>query len=212
LRLTQSLLPLLSTASKNGELSRVVSIAGGTKEGPIYPDDFPAYKVSMTAVRGHLTSMITLSHFSFAENYPEVSFLHIFPGSVNTPLLDSIPGILGIAFRGFARLGSATGLGAWISVEECGQRCAFFSTSAVYPPAQVEDEKSKGVPLVGKLEVAIGADGRVGSGVYSVDWDGTVASEKVINLLSKYRKDGTMAKVMEHVNGEFDRITGMQPL
>jgi hypothetical protein len=151
--------------------------------------------------------MITLSHFALAKDYPEVTFLHLFPGSVNTSLFDNIQGILGIAMRGMARIGTATGLGGWISIEECAQRCTFTSTSAVYPPAQGKDEKSKGVPLLEKLQVAQGADGKDGSGVYSVDWDGTVASKQVVNLLHKYCEDGTMENLMKHANGEFERIT-----
>jgi hypothetical protein len=209
LRMTQNLLPLLSLASHNGELSRVVNIAGGTKEGTVYTNDFPGFGVSLLSIRGHLTSMITLSHFALAQQYPEVTFLQLFPGSVNTSLMDNIQGILGIALRSVAKLGTATGLGGWISIEECAQRCTFTSTTAVYPPAQVGKKSFKGTPLLENLQEAPGADGQDGSGVYSVDWDGAVASKQVIGLLSKYRKDSTMEKLMEHVNGEFERITSL---
>jgi hypothetical protein len=208
LRLTQNLLPLLSCASNNGELSRVINIAGGTKEGIIYPDDFQALKVSLLSLRGHLTSMITLTHFALAQQFPEATFIQIFPGSVKTALMENIPGILGKAMRLFATVGTATGLAGWISIEECAQRCTFTSTSAIYPPAQSKDDNGGGVLLLEGLQLALGADGKIGTGVYSIDWNGTVINKKAIDLVRQYREDGTMEKLMKHASDEFERISG----
>lgn len=57
-------------------------------------------------------------------------------------------------------------------------------------------------------DVALGVDGKNGSGVYSVDWDGESASRQVVELLDRYRAEGAVDKVGEHIEGEFKRITG----
>ena len=66
-------------------------------------------------------------------------------------------------------------VGYWICVpiEECGERQLYLATSARYPPASASSDRSSGVPLGHGVEVAVGTTGEIGSGVYSVLWDGT---------------------------------------
>ena len=130
--------------------------------------------------------------------------MHDFPGAVNTSLFDRMEGILGVLMRAFIYI-----VGYWICVpiEECGERQLYLATSARFPPSKVGSDDSSGVPLGDGSEFARGTTGEIGSGVYSVEWDGTSASPAVQNLLAGYRDKGMVEEIRRHTEGEFDRIT-----
>ena len=73
--------------------------------------------------------------------------------------------------------------------DECGERHTFLATSARFPPNSNGDTDSS-VPLEGGVTVSRGADGKVGSGVYSIDSVGGSADLKKEALFAKLRKDG----------------------
>lgn len=199
LRITQHLLPLLERATG---LARVINIAGGTKEGTFYPDDIQALNVPLYAIRGHLATLITLGLEALAARSPSVSFIQVFPGAVKTPLFDRIEGIIGVVMRFWIYLA-----GSWILVpiQESGERNVFLATSAAFPAA---DRGKDGVGLVEGVNVAKGTNGTAGSGIYSVDYDGTEASESIVDLLAKYREEGMVEEVWAHAQAEFERIVG----
>ena len=89
-----------------------------------------------------------------------------------------------------------------------GERHLFLSTSQKYPAA-IKGEKAVGVELVDGVTVARGIDGKSGSGVYSVDQNGESAEPKVEKLLAGMRKGGMVEKGWEHLEGEWERITGL---
>lgn len=64
--------------------------------------------------------------------------------------------------------------------------------------------------MTGKVAVARGTDGKIGSGVYSVDLDGESSGFKVEELLAKFRKEGVVGKFWKHTEEEFKRITGLE--
>lgn len=135
---------------------------------------------------------------------PDVSFVHDDPGAVKTALFDHVEGIIGVIMRTYIFV-----MGYWICVpiEECGERQLYLATSARYPPASVGGDGVSGVPLGDEVDVARGATGEIGSGVYSVEWDGTSASPTVQKLLAGYRDKGMVEEVWRHTEGEFNRIT-----
>jgi hypothetical protein len=139
---------------------------------------------------------LTLSLEALARQAPEVSFIHNFPGSVDTDLIRRDDGLMMQFVKQFFRLGT-TVMGKWVPKEECGERHAWLCLSARFP---AKGEKS--------AEAAVGTDGTKGSGVYSVDWDGESASTEVIKLLGEYRDEGTVDKVWKHFEDEFVRVTG----
>ncbi|KAH7266046.1 hypothetical protein B0J15DRAFT_487700 [Fusarium solani] len=194
-RLTVNLLPLLKKASS---LQRVVTVMAGTKEGKIFLDDIPGRNLpnKIKSARGHLCTALTLSLEALARQAPEVSFIHNFPGSVDTDLIRRDDGLMMQFVKQFFRLGT-TVMGKWVPKEECGERHAWLCLSARFP---AKGEKS--------AEAAVGTDGTKGSGVYSVDWDGESASTEVIKLLGEYRDEGTVDKVWKHFEDEFVRVTG----
>ncbi|KAJ4286909.1 hypothetical protein N0V88_007854 [Collariella sp. IMI 366227] len=69
IRLIANLLPLLQKATS---LRRVVTVFGGTKEGPITTDDLPGRGLAALPLRGHTASMMTLALESLALEAPDV--------------------------------------------------------------------------------------------------------------------------------------------
>ena len=100
-------------------------------------------------------------------------------------------------------------VGYWIYVpiQECGERQLYLATSARYPPASVDSDRISGVPRGPGIEVAEGTTGEIGSGVYSVKWDGTSASPAIQKLLAGYRDNGMVEDIARHTESEFDRVT-----
>ncbi|KAM0432250.1 hypothetical protein ACHAPT_004788 [Fusarium lateritium] len=192
-RLTVNLLPLLKKASS---LRRVVTVMAGTKEGKIFLDDIPGRNLQLRSARGHLCTTMTLSLEALAQQAPEVSFIHNFPGSVDTDLIRKDDGLMMQITKQCFRLGT-TVMGKWLPKEECGERHAWLCLSSRFP-AKAEEG----------VEAALGSDGTKGSGVYSVDWDGESAPAEVVKLLGEYREEGVVDKVWKHMEREFVRITG----
>lgn len=94
-----------------------------------------------------------------------------------------------------------------VPIDECGERKLFLATSARYPPTSVGSDGRSGVPLGGGIDVARGTTGEVGSGIYSVGWNGTSASPTVEKLLAGYWDKGMVEKIWRHTESEFNRIT-----
>jgi hypothetical protein len=198
LRFTTNLLPLIKKAPS---LRRIVTVGGGTLEGPIDPTDFPALRVPLLKIRGHLTTLITLGLEAIAETAPEVSFVHDYPGTVNTPLMTHAKGLHGVLVRTYVGL-----FGRWVCVpiEESGERHLYLATSSRYRPANGNES---GIQLGDGVEVAMGTTGEVGSGVYSVGWDCESASPAVRELLTGLREKGMVDEIRRHTQGEYKRIT-----
>ncbi|KAL2864814.1 uncharacterized protein BJX67DRAFT_389696 [Aspergillus lucknowensis] len=192
LRFITQLLPLLQEAPSP---RRVVTVASGGFEGPLDPSDLPASRIPLSQLRGHISTLITFSLEAAAKQAPSVSFIHSYPGSVNTPLARAMLG----------RSDAPTDVPVpeeWMSPEESGERHFNLLTVARYPAA--EDPS-----LTGTDDLARGTDGVVGSGVYSVGWDGENAlSPEALEFLAGLRRHGMVERVWEHTEGEFQRIAG----
>jgi hypothetical protein len=203
-RLITNLLPNLRQATG---LRRVVSVLAGTHEGPIDVNDFQAKNMFILRLRGHLVSMTDMALETLADQAPEVTFIQDYPGPVKSGL-DREANTLLAWFIGFVLM--IIGPLIYIPTRESGERHLFFATSAKYPPRVRSDsiEASSGVPLSEGVEVASGTDGKVGSGVYSIHWNGEHAGPKVVKLLAGLREQGMKEKVWQHTVGEFDRIIG----
>ncbi|KAI0550427.1 NAD(P)-binding protein [Xylaria curta] len=195
IRFITNLLPLIQRASA---LRRVVTVGGGGHESGLDTSDFQALRVSSTPeqLRGHLTSLVTLGLEAVAQAAPDVSFIHDFPGSVRTKIVEGLPEEILRTLE-------------WVPVEESGQRHLYLATSARYPPANVEDACA-GVPVGDEVEVMVGTTGMAGSGVYSVGVDCEAASPAVLEILRNMRERGLVQEVRLHTEGEFRRITGKE--
>ncbi|EED21651.1 conserved hypothetical protein [Talaromyces stipitatus ATCC 10500] len=93
-RFIANLLPLLQQATS---LRRLLSVFAGTKEGQIHLDDLQAWKLPLSAVRGHMTFLITLTMAHFADQAPTVSFVHDFPAFVKSNIGRGTKGIIRVA-------------------------------------------------------------------------------------------------------------------
>ncbi|KAH8648300.1 hypothetical protein BGZ60DRAFT_390609 [Tricladium varicosporioides] len=197
-RFIQNLAPLLQNATA---LHRVVTVAGGGKEGRIDTSDFQALRAPFYKFRGHLVSIITLGLEKLEKDMPEVSFVHDFPGAVHTSLIDNTTGFLGVLLRVMFFL-----LGWWICVpiDESGERHLYLATSARFPPAQGTLD-AKGVKS--ETGVCKGSTGDEGSGVYSVGQDCDALSPARMKVLAGMRQKGMVEEIWAHVQGEFDRIS-----
>lgn len=198
LRFIVNLLPLIQKAPS---LRRIVTVAGGGLEGPLDRTDFPALRVPLLKIRKHLTTLISLGLEAVARTAPEVSFIHDYPGTVNTPLMSNAKGLKGVLIRTYIYL-----LGRWVCVpvDESGERHLYLATSARFPPHNGE---AAGVELSDEVRVALGTTRKIGSGVYSVSWDCESASDAVCELLAGLREKGMVDEIWQHTEGEFKRVT-----
>jgi hypothetical protein len=144
----------------------------------------------MENLREHLSTLVTLGLQNVAKSSPEVSIVHDYPGTVKTSLLRDVPE---------EQLKTMT----IVPLEECGERHVYLATSSKYSPLK---NTYAGIPLGEGVEVALGSDGRVGGGVYSIQHDCESASPEVIQKLAKSRAYGILEEVWSHTQEQFARI------
>ncbi|GAB7351909.1 hypothetical protein MBLNU459_g2451t1 [Dothideomycetes sp. NU459] len=209
-RFIVNLLPLLQRATS---LRRVVSVFAGTKEGRMNTDDFMGRTLSARAdknqvglrgARGHAASLASLSLRALAATALGVAFVHDFPGWVKSGIGRDAKGAV---MRAACLVAKLVGPLFYIATKESGERHLFCATSARWPVAKGRDDVSM-VPLVGEVGVARGLDGKYGSGMYSIDWDGESAGAEAEEVISRMEKDGIVEKLWAHTEEEFVRITG----
>lgn len=205
MRFVANLLPLLQ---KSPSPSTVISVLSGTKEGPIDPKDIAGKNVKPWNARGHISSLSTLTFEHFADIAPEVTFIYSYPGFVDTPIGNSMKGLAGAIMRGMFTVYRAVGPKLpYVSFEETGERYTFLATGSRFPSKQ----KSKSVSQH-ENEVAVGSDGKLGSGVYTLDEACESGDAKVQKILQGLREAELGPKIWEHLQAEFKRITGKESI
>ena len=119
--------------------SDVSSRVGAGNEGPLDPNDLPALHVPFLRLRGHLCTLLSLGLEAVARTAPEVTFVHDYPGTVQTTLVSRIEGVRGVLLRAYVWL-----LGRWICVpiEKSGERHLYLATSAKYSAREREERCS----------------------------------------------------------------------
>ncbi|KAI0468551.1 hypothetical protein F4859DRAFT_524466 [Xylaria cf. heliscus] len=202
---TRFIVNLLPQLRRAPNLRRVVTVLAGGKEGKIFTEDLPANHVSLIAFRGHITSMITLALNTLAKQAPEVSFIHVYPGFVNTDLSRELTGI-GAAISKILFKPLIAYL--QVPIDETGERQIYLITSARFPPGDREKRDADGVALADSIEVAVAVDGKVGGGVYSIDYQAEGTSQRVQELIRNYIEDNMAEKVWKHTEEEYMRVTG----
>jgi NAD(P)-dependent dehydrogenase (short-subunit alcohol dehydrogenase family) len=201
MRFVVNLLPLLQRANS---LRRVITVFAGTKEGSPDLGDLEALNASLFNSRGHICSLITLSLEAIAKKAPNVSFIHDYPGPVDTGIGRGMTGMVMTIMKALFKV---IGPLIYIPKEQSGERHLYLATSARYP-ARTEGKEVVGVLLQGGIDVARGTDGKSGSGVYSVDEVCESAGHQVEVLLAGLRKDGSLEKIWKQIESDFARITG----
>jgi len=160
----------------------------------------------MRAATGHASSLTTVALEALGKKAPDVSFVHGFPGAVATNYARKGQGAMAYTIRQVFKVMML--FMPIIPHEECGERFEFIMTSGKYPTKMPGDGTS-GLALVKGEEVAKGTDGKVGSGVYSVDQDGESYGSKTEEMMATLRNDGALEKVWEDLETEWKRITGL---
>ena len=135
----------------------------------------------------------------FVQQAPTVSFIHDYPGFVKSGLARGTTGIT----WGLMTLAQLLSPLLSIPEQESGARHLFLATSARF---RAKEGVEEAVPLGEGVKVARGNDGVEGSGVYSIDQNNDSAGAAVEELLKNYRKEGTMEKVWEMIEEEYERI------
>ncbi|KAG9567354.1 hypothetical protein KCU71_g3810, partial [Aureobasidium melanogenum] len=196
-RFISNLLPLINNATS---LRRVVSVFIATLEGEIQMDDFQGWHMKLMANRDHASSITTLSLESHHKDNPNVSFIHNFPGMVKSGITRGTSGPVLTAVKAVV---CVFGSLFYMPPDEAGDRHVFLLTSARYS-AGLKDPTA-GVPLLSDLSIARGTDGKVGSGVYSINASGESAGSKVEEALASLRSRGMMEKVMDTIREDTDK-------
>ncbi|RAL08494.1 NAD(P)-binding protein [Aspergillus homomorphus CBS 101889] len=196
MRFIHNLLPLLENARGP---ARVVSVLAAGQEGQVDANNLDLTKSwSFLKAATYASTLNSLALEHLAATHPSISFAHVFPGIVRTPLMGSTFGHLaGSVLNVLSRPLS-------MAPEESGQRNLFIATSAAYPAARPRDPSYVGTPLGEGLRTAVASTGKVGGGSYILNYDGSnTAKEK---LMAGYREQGFPAKVWEHTLETFRRI------
>ncbi|PYH43478.1 NAD(P)-binding protein [Aspergillus saccharolyticus JOP 1030-1] len=202
LRFTINLLPLLQSTPP-GHLRRVISVLSGGYEGPIVDvADLDGRRLSMREFRGQVSSATTLAMETLAEQAPTVSFINQYPGTVRSGLFRDADSWYGWVVWAVLLV---IGWLVYLPTREVAERHVFLATSARF---QARERAEKQRVLVEGVEVARGTDGRVGSGVYSVWWDGETSGEEVMEILRGLRREGMREAVWRVTESVFVRVTG----
>jgi hypothetical protein len=211
-RLTMNLLPLLKASVS----PRVISILVAGSESRIDPKDLTSVnKLPVSRAVEPAATMTSLIFEELANDNPTISFIHSYPGWVNTQIMDhlfaSTPGM----WWGLAQIPRFTVFPilnrfAFISADEAGERTLFLATSTRYPPS-VDHETTR--KFGGWVERPAGVcvarstimyEGK-GNGAYRTDWNGK--EQKESKILGALRKDGGGKAVLEHTLGVFEKAT-----
>lgn len=153
--------------------------------------DYEGWKFGRMALMGHEASITTLALESHHKTAPEVSFVHNFPGALESGIArGSIGGLMRVLKTIWAILGPLV----HIPLVEAGNRHLFLCTSARFSAGP--QDTTAGVRIKG-LALAKGTDSQIGSGVYSIDANGE--SAKVEKLLAQFRSQGMVEQVWEKI-------------
>ena len=187
MRAITNLLPLLME-SPGGT---VVSVINPKLEKKLRTDDLGLRQKGNFAIRlalSHAAHMTTFFMEAVAARHPgKLSLIHYFPGMVMTDLAykSPIPGVVKMLWR---YIMAPISKRRAIPLEECGARSIFLTAGKFAPQGSH----------------AVGADGRIGSGAYRVDFDGETLplNEDARHL----REGGIIDMVWDHTMKTFDEI------
>jgi hypothetical protein len=200
-RFILNLLPLLTAAPL---LRRVVTVGAGTTEGAVDVENIDMHNLSVLKTRAQQTSIVTLSMESLAKENPTISFIHGYPGPVQSNLFRHMKGpvmtpmrlTINFMYRFYH-----------IPAQETGERHVFMATSARWPPRHAEE--AQGVEAGKDFKTARGTDGEPGSGCYCVTQPCEEGGDKHFALLKRFREDGTRDKVWKHIENILITSTGV---
>jgi hypothetical protein len=204
MRFITNLLPLLRTASTTTpHLSRTLSVLGPGHENKVNFDDLDLKNTfSVKRCADHSIVMNDFMVEELASREAGTSFVHSSPALVITGGARELPLWARVAVKVLTPVLSLFAVGA----EETGARQLFLATSGAYPPAKpaAGSAIAAGTPVPKGLAVVRGMDGKVGSGGYTLNYDGETSGKK--SILDEYHSKGVGKIVWEHTMGMFDKV------
>ncbi|KFY80259.1 hypothetical protein V498_08826 [Pseudogymnoascus sp. VKM F-4517 (FW-2822)] len=178
MRLIQNLLPLLRKSTR----PRVLTLLNGGKEKPMFEDDIGLEKRwSAEAVIAHTTTMTSLALEHLSKDDERITFLHVFPGLVNSGnfirvnAAESAGVFWRVMLTVFCRMITAVQLIFGITPEECGGRQAYHLTS-----------------------------GQFGPGAWRIGNSSEAVSAHVGGVFETYRDDGWSEMIWKHTTAVFE--------
>lgn len=147
--------------------------------------------------------MITMAHNVMAEKAPDVSFIHNYPGAVNTTFGKDAKGLTAVARTMFTLVGPL--FLKYRSPDESSILQLYSATSAAFPPAT---GSAIGVPLGDHVPVSVGTGGKPGSGSYNINANCEKVSHRVEKHLAQAKADGVEDRLWAHVLEEIQQVTG----
>lgn len=199
MRFTMNLMPELSVAGKNKELSRVLTVLAAGSEADIDLDNMDLKRnYTLHACLSHCVMMTDFMMEELAKRYPQTSFSHSYPGTVKSGITNQLTGPIRLGVKVLYSV-----MTPWIlNFRESGERHLFQITSSMYKAR----DGSAGIPLNGGLDIAVGMDGNKGSGAYLLDWDGRPAGD--VAILRRYRDQNAGPRIWEHTMTALKRAAG----
>ncbi|GLA26394.1 hypothetical protein AnigIFM63326_003547 [Aspergillus niger] len=203
MRFVQNLLPQLlnpghkcRTGDDKTPLSRVVSVLEAGGEAALQLDDLSLKTYwSLRNCAKHSITMNSVSMEHLASVYPQISFIHSFPGIVRTRLDRDLSTTARHALKALVVLAKP-----WeIPFEESGERHLYAATSPRFPPLAYKDSVT---------DAAEGSDGRSGSGFYRLSAQSS--PYKPSKIMEKYRVEGVRSMIWDHTLQVFARVRGRQ--
>ena len=197
MRFATNLMPQLNAAADSSPgLSRVVSVLSAGNEGKLIEDDLSLrthFLLRQCLV--HSTTMTALSFETLATKNPRTSFVHSFPGGVRSGQVKNMGSVFALVERLLMPLASL-----FMTPEgESGERHLYAATADVFAPREGAMEGTT---------VAVGSDGKKGSGTYLVNArTDRSGNEKALN---QARASGQREKVWEHTTEIFKEIIETQ--
>ncbi|KAG9046097.1 hypothetical protein FS837_005084 [Tulasnella sp. UAMH 9824] len=125
-KFVDELLPLLQKASSDGEEARVMSILDPKVSAPLDTTDL-GLKIafSLSKAANHATSYNDNFVAEYSSRYPGISFIHIYPGWVDTSVTQNLPWYLKPVLRPIVHFGART-------LQDCGEYMASGLLSPAY--------------------------------------------------------------------------------
>ncbi|KAL4812961.1 short-chain dehydrogenase/reductase [Aspergillus spinulosporus] len=204
MRFVTNLLPQLIKAGERDEqtlgdgppLSRVISVLEAGGEAALQLDDLSLKtKYSLRNCAKHAITMNSISMEYLAYSYPQISFIHSFPGIVRTRLGRDFGTVTKVAIHALLVLAKP-----WeIPFAESGERHLYAATSPRFPPRNYKD----GIP-----DAAEGSEGYPGSGFYRLSSTGSTYNQS--KIMQTYRKNGVRNVIWNHTLDVFAKARGAQ--
>ncbi|KAI5241247.1 hypothetical protein E4T43_05539 [Aureobasidium subglaciale] len=203
IRFIMNLMPELTAAGSNHELSRVLTVLAAGSEADFDMDNMELTKgYTLHSCLSHCVMMTDFMMEELAKRHPKTSFSHSYPGTVKSGITNQLTGPIRLGIKVLYSV-----MTPWIlNFRESGERHFFQITSSMY---KAKDGVA-GIPLNGGLDIAVGMDEVKGSGAYLLDWDGRPAGD--MGIIKRYREVNAGPKVWEHTMTAIKKATSKKRL